>query len=423
MASAASLPSPVDFDDFADEAADEALYESTYVISSHSDYAEYYDRIDPADPFSLSEEQTFFLVDEHFQYCHGPSSKKQPPTTWTFDEEGQSPKVTFNEASSDLWRGAQVELHAIRDNIVKKAGLPSLNEYDPIRHSVGLFFGEGTSIGDLLKSSLAISRKKMLQFLATYAFQKQHGKSVTSMYAANSGLDLAGLMSEEEYLACWKIIDTDGNSPCPQRRGPVPLWQRFESRMNETFVDLYVCFQGQLVLALDDDKRNAELKADRDQQALKSAVHDAKKRAGVVGHTCVSIHSGLTFSVQWERLGDTPHICYMRCVDCIFGPDKRLERVTFGSDRGYWNRPLLEELIGRGADVEGTWKRCGFIPFTYEQPESTVGNRRLMSTEGPATLHRATTTIDGKTFAACYSTTGTGKGVLTGSTIHTDQHM
>lgn len=168
---ASTLPSPVDFGDFDAEAADEALYESTYVISSHSDYAEYFDRIDPADPFSLSEEQTFFLVDEHFEYCHGPSSsKKRPPTTWTFDEEGKSPTVTFNEASSDLWRGAQVELNAIRDNIVKKAGLSSLNEYDPIRHSVRLFFGESTAIGDLLKSSLATSRKKVLQFLATYAF-------------------------------------------------------------------------------------------------------------------------------------------------------------------------------------------------------------------------------------------------------------
>ena len=392
-----------------------------YRPSSTSDFAGYYDEVDAADPFALSDEQIAFLAQEYYDYHDGPSTSTHQPVAWEFEEEGKSPTVTFNAASADLWRNAQVELNAIRGNVVEKAGLSSLDEYYPIRHSVRLFFGGGTAIGDLLSSTLATSRKKMLQFLATYCFQKQHGKSVSNMFAEHSGLDLTGLMGEEEYLACWRTIDTAGNASA-QRSGPVPFWELFQGRLNETLRELFVCFDGDMLLALDDDKRNAELKSDADQQGLKSAVHDVKKRAGVVGHTCVSIYSMLTFAVQWERIGDTAFDCYVRCVDSMFGPTRRLERVAFASDRGYWTRTLLEWLIERGADVEGTWKRCGFIPFTYDQPESSIGGRRLMSTEGPATLHRATGTIGGKPLAVNYSTTGTGKGVITASTIHTGQH-
>jgi len=105
----AAIP-PVDLGGFVDaEAADAALYESTYVPSSLSDFAGYYDEMDPADPFALSDEQTAFLAQEYCDYHDGPSpSNKYQPVTWEFDEEGKSPEVTFNEASAGLWHNAQV---------------------------------------------------------------------------------------------------------------------------------------------------------------------------------------------------------------------------------------------------------------------------------------------------------------------------
>ena len=44
------------------EAADAGLYESTYFLSSTSDFAGYYDEVDAADPFALSDEQIAFLL-------------------------------------------------------------------------------------------------------------------------------------------------------------------------------------------------------------------------------------------------------------------------------------------------------------------------------------------------------------------------
>jgi hypothetical protein len=91
------------------------VHESTYVKSSLSDFAGYYDEMDPTDPFALSNEQIAFLAQEHCDYHDGPSpSNKHQPVTWEFDEEGKSPTVTFSAASADLWRNAQVELNAIR---------------------------------------------------------------------------------------------------------------------------------------------------------------------------------------------------------------------------------------------------------------------------------------------------------------------
>ena len=44
-----------------------------------------------------------------------------------------------------------------------------------------------------------------------------------------------------------------------------------------------------------------------------------------------------------------------------------LDRITFCSDRGYWNAPLILLLIGFGATVFGTLKRMEWVPYTFDQ--------------------------------------------------------
>eukprot|EP00562_Extubocellulus_spinifer_P001033 CAMPEP_0178488594 /NCGR_PEP_ID=MMETSP0696-20121128/9940_1 /TAXON_ID=265572 /ORGANISM="Extubocellulus spinifer, Strain CCMP396" /LENGTH=1177 /DNA_ID=CAMNT_0020116367 /DNA_START=521 /DNA_END=4055 /DNA_ORIENTATION=+ len=406
------------------EANEASLYQSTYVTSNESDHYDFYHNYDPTDP--SCEDQYAHAMDEYYEKVVAASEDSAArPLVWEYDDEGKDVKVTFNESKTTIWSKAQEELNHIRENCKEKAGIEDISDYEPVRDSIKLFFGKQKALGELLQSTLGLSRDKTLQFIATYCFQKQHGKSVKNMYDRDSGLDTSGigLMSKEEYMACWRIIDVAGDSPGSKRRGAVPFWQKFQDRLNEAFVELYMGFDGDMLIALDDDKRNAELKSDRNQQGLKATVHDAKKRAGVVGHTAVSVYSMITLAVMWERSGETQYDCYMRCVQSMFGTHCRLDRVTFASDRGYWIRRLMEKLVELGADIEGTWKRCLTMPFTYDQNLTENDMRRLMSTEGPMSLHRATTKVHGKTVAANYSTSGTGKGVLTASTVHTEQHI
>ena len=59
----AEIPPVVDLGGIVEaEAADTGLYESTYFLSSTSDFAGYYDEVDAADPFALSDEQIAFLA-------------------------------------------------------------------------------------------------------------------------------------------------------------------------------------------------------------------------------------------------------------------------------------------------------------------------------------------------------------------------
>lgn len=337
-------------------AAEASMYQSTYITSNEPDYNFIYD-YDPCDP--CCEVPYYEAGQEYYEALFGPDSRDagtSAPVSWTYDDEGKDVKVSFNASQRDVWRNAKRELKCICINCKEKMGIEAQEAVKPVSDSLRLFFGRQRALGDLLSLTLGKSRGKTLQFLATYAFQKQHGKSIPNIYKEGSGFDrtiLSKLMPEDEYEACWRILDTAGTTSNIHRRGEIPFWEKFMNWLNETFVELYVCHDWWMLIALDDDKRNAELKKDQDLQDLKSAVHDVKKRAGVVGHMAVSVYSMLTLCVIWEKEDDTPYSCYMQAVRNIFG-SRRLDQVIFGSDRGYWIPRLAEKLIELGADIERT---------------------------------------------------------------------
>jgi hypothetical protein len=74
--------------------------------------------------------------------------------------------------------------------------------------------------------------------------------------------------------------------PQPDGRNKKHFWEKFQQRMNETFIEVNVLMLGSLLVSLDDDKKKASVGKGKDMQGLKQHVlTDCRK--GIVGHTAV----------------------------------------------------------------------------------------------------------------------------------------
>lgn len=96
-------------------------------------------------------------------------------------------------------------------------------------------------------------------------------------------------------------------------------------------------------------------------------------RKGFTAHTSAFSATDFPIRIDWNRESEGNAVCYKRAVCDAFGKTTgdnlpNLQNVTFGSDRGYLLKTLLEFLLLTGAHVIGTLQRSSWLPYTYGKP-------------------------------------------------------
>ena len=141
------------------------------------------------------------------------------------------------------------------------------------------------------------------------------------------------------------------------------------------------------------------------------------KCKGIVSHAAASLFAYLAYSILWEKNGDTQTEYHMQNIKSLFSSSLNLDRILFASDRGYWNRELINYILKHGEDALGTVKRSYWFHYTRNHYMCKNNLRKLLEEKGPSTLHAAKTTIIDRNLTRYAYRTGTKKISLTMATI------
>eukprot|EP01104_Vermistella_antarctica_P002672 TRINITY_DN1288_c0_g1_i2.p1 TRINITY_DN1288_c0_g1~~TRINITY_DN1288_c0_g1_i2.p1 ORF type:complete len:487 (+),score=58.40 TRINITY_DN1288_c0_g1_i2:369-1829(+) len=239
------------------------------------------------------------------------------------------------------------------------------------------------------------SRERVLRLLGTTCHHAAHSASATKFYDPAMRINGSGCLSHDEYVSSWKALGNHGrpasSSPSTSSsssRGPVQLWQKMETCLNETCRTVFIEGNtGMIHLSVDDDKVHHGSKRKTWTGDLKKTRHVKCNRRGLVCETAVSPFRGFLYQFRWERHGDTAALSFQRLATGAFGElPLALQRVEFNFDRGYTDMKLVAWLLQHGGDIQGTVQRTPWVPFTFDQVVSQNDTRELVPSKGTPAL-------------------------------------
>lgn len=373
-----------------------------------------------ADGWHLDEDPHHWTSDSQAREIHS-SSSSLPNAPGLNDWKDVAPssdsgvRVTFDKARRLLWKQAKIEIKHAK----KKLSDKKIESTDAIYEYL---FGPDSSLCRLLSAELEIAgddkAATVSRFLATFFAAASMGLTVQQLHS-NERYSTEGLLDPPVYQ---HILNSAARDLGRHEEG---VWMKVESLFNDLMHELFIDgFDDNLVVALDDDKAEYNWSRASKTAGLKRAQHVQANRRGFIAHTAATSATMIPLSLAWERENDTNLIVYKRMTTSMFGRRTgggapELSSVVFGSDRGYLCKPLVAYLFACGADVEGTWKRDRFFPYTYQKKSDA---HEVIPLQGLKDVFQKTTNWKDAKLTATALRNGTGSVSMVMSTIHHGIH-
>ncbi len=115
---------------------------------------------------------------------------------------------------------------------------------------------------------------------------------------------------------------------------------------------------------------------------LKCMQHVHDNVEGMILHTCGFVTSCAICAAVFHQEGGTCQSCFKRIIRMLFASYlgtfgiPLLSNIIFASDHGYWSLALLFGFVLQtGVNVIGVLKRCDWLPFTYNNPNSKLPDK------------------------------------------------
>lgn len=253
------------------------------------------------------------------------------------------------------------------------------------------FFGESSYFSQAMMKNLDISHDQLVQFIATFYAAAQWGQPAKRLQD-DERFVYEGFMDQKELNDIWKKIGRAGKDGA----GDTYLWEDVEAALNRSCRELFLTKPSEapamkMYIALDDDKvrfqySSKSVREDKNYLCgMKGCQHVKSNCKGMTIDSAVSSVTGFPLNVSVLRQGHKNNTeNYERMVRFMFHQrfhvatvllGTALDGITFCSDRGYWNAPLILLLIGFGATVFGTLKRMEWVPYTFDQKLSEQDKR------------------------------------------------
>lgn len=308
----------------------------------------------------------------------GMTSTTQPsaPSLSKWEEIGLFNKihVTVAKAKRSMWVQAMAEIDLIKKNVselrlpMDVAGITA----SPLHKLYHTLFGSSSVLSNIFCQQLQTTKKEYLHFIFTFLLSCKNQQSAMTMHQSME-INTNILMSLSEYSTLWsKIKDQQGNIR------QLEFWKLLEGTVNQQLKILFLSSAAQFpyLLGYDDDKLHFEYSGRTMMGGLSQQHHVKDNRKGLTLHTCAFSATCVPVSVCFQRFGESVQDTYVRSMKELFGTGigglPMLDGVTLASDRGYWEKGILFNMIDAGANIVGTVKRVRFVVMLFLSLSSFV---------------------------------------------------
>ena len=336
--------------------------------------------------------------DEHLNVSSVSVSGCPLPDDWDdVDVSTDTTKFSIDQAKHKQWELAKREIKHIRSQFCTAT---QINEESvEIENIFDFYVGLNSDFAQLWKNDLGFDDAAYLRFMHTVCLQSAHSQTISRTFNRKGPVSKDLLVTEEEYLKCWKTIAGVGKMDAAtfvgDSRMTKYLWEKLEDLLNGIFRNTSVANrQGIISIALDDDKIWVHLTRLFDTFGIKYTTHVKDNCKGVIAHTAVSSGINIPLGFAFERKKDNALTCFKRILNSLFnrtggGEFPDLQNVLIASDRGYMLPELVfKYLIFCGCMTIGTTKRLvqGW-PFTFDQIMKNNDQRKAIQMKGAPTLY------------------------------------
>ena len=380
------------------------------------------------------------ILDEDVMDWSAPASDKWDD--WLSSDHPAT--ITMDSAKAAQWKLAKDEVRQVKTSFCRylfengDSSMEDIGEdYTPtIEEIVNVIIGPQSECGEFLMKELNLDEETYLRFFCTFCIQSAYQVSVAQLFHTDSLLKEHATMKKDEYVKVWETMATKRrlhDSNISNSRRQVPIWQKFEGKVNDVLREITVTDRtGKISIALDDDKIWLNLKSApmQDLFNLKFSRHVKPNRNGLTCHTAVTSSILFPMGACFERAKDTTLGCFTRLLNSMFGQggeQANLRNVHIHSDRGYMLPAVVFEfLLNAGAELVGTIKRMSYCwPFTYKQKLREGDKRTLIDLKGAPTLFlkccKSGNQRAKRLFASAFRN-GTDNAAMALSTLH-DHHQ
>ncbi|KAL3926495.1 MAG: hypothetical protein SGARI_005587 [Bacillariaceae sp.] len=181
---------------------------------------------------------------------------------WTKVENVHQARFTLGVGVDESWSAAKREFEYFRDQMETKTGSrrPSLPTI------VDFLFGENSPIFlEFKHEGIFDNNGPFKKFVATLLMSCVYQVSTKQLFSKYSRINLQGLMSKQEYVACWRKIGNASlpseleRNKCSTPSGMVPFWLKLETAFNTYSRELFLHNAPlPMTITTDDDKAKVD---------------------------------------------------------------------------------------------------------------------------------------------------------------------